>query len=169
MVMSSFSTGYNGVNLARRANIRRVNRVSNAGRAVICSRIRSRSCMPGLEKEKNTRASTVARLVSTKYPWIRYFISSGKDRRKSKVYSKKGGKYFNGKKKKEKKKKYVDTQFEVSFRRIFLSFPLFFFFYWRSNDTLLAWWYAMMTLDREDKGSSYFARVRKTTRGKRRE
>jgi hypothetical protein len=34
--MSSFSTGYNEVNLARRANIRRVNRVSNAGRAVIC-------------------------------------------------------------------------------------------------------------------------------------
>lgn len=34
--MSSFSTGYNGVNLGRRANIRRVNRVSNAGRAVIC-------------------------------------------------------------------------------------------------------------------------------------
>lgn len=34
--MSSFSTGHNEVNLARRANIRRVNRVSNAGRAVIC-------------------------------------------------------------------------------------------------------------------------------------
>lgn len=34
--MSSFSTGHNEVNLARRANIRRVNRVSNAGRTVIC-------------------------------------------------------------------------------------------------------------------------------------
>lgn len=50
--MSSFSTGYNGVNLARRANIRRVNRVSNAGRAVIFPRIRSRSCHARIEKEE---------------------------------------------------------------------------------------------------------------------
>ena len=102
--MSSFSTGYNGVNLARRANIRRVNRVSNAGRAVICSRIRSRSCMPGLEKEKSAPASTVARLVSTKYPRIRYFISSGKDRRKSKVYSKKEESILTEKRTKKRRK-----------------------------------------------------------------
>lgn len=64
--MSSFSTGYNGVNLARRANIRRVNRVSNAGRAVICPRIRSRSCHAWDRKRKKYAMSIVADLVSRK-------------------------------------------------------------------------------------------------------
>lgn len=61
--MSSFSTGHNEVNLARRANIRRVNRVSNAGRAVICPHPfasihvrRGIEAIEGKKKDKPSRA-----------------------------------------------------------------------------------------------------------------
>lgn len=58
--MSSFSTGHNEVNLARRANIRRVNRVSNAGRAVICphpfASIYVHQGIEAMKKDKPSRA-----------------------------------------------------------------------------------------------------------------
>lgn len=65
---------------------------------------------------------------------------------------------------KEEKKYTYGNRLKYHFAA-FLSF----FSRWRLNDTFLASWYAMMTLDRENKGSSYFVRVRKTTSEKRRE
>jgi len=71
--MSSFSTGHNEVNLARRANIRRVNRVSNAGRAVICphpfASIYVRRGIEATGREKKVNLQSCRRKRSPSQQW----------------------------------------------------------------------------------------------------